>query len=138
MTLTLILLAIGNMLLLLAIRSLRAHRLKERYALLFLAVGLPFLALAAWPSAVGYVADWLGIDYHTVLLLAVTAFFLLMNFNLLSIVSLQERRIATLAQSVAILSQKRQGTAADTTSRPPLSLDGGEEHRQDIPLKRGA
>ncbi len=45
MTLTLILLAIGAMLLLMAIRSLRAQRLKERHSLLFALVGFPFLAL---------------------------------------------------------------------------------------------
>ena len=55
MTLTLILLAIGAMLLLMAIRSLRAQRLKERHAMLFALLGVPFLALAAWPNAVGWV-----------------------------------------------------------------------------------
>ncbi len=93
MTLTLILLVIGATLLLMAIRSLRAQRLKERHALLFALLGVPFLALAAWPNAVGWVASRLGIEYHTVLLLAVTTFFLVMNFKLLSIVSVQERRI---------------------------------------------
>lgn len=106
MTLTLILLAIGTTLLLLAMRSLRQHRLKERYALLFVATGVPFLALAAWPDAVGRLAAWLGIEYHTVLLLAVTTFFLLMIFKLLSLVSVQERRITSLAQLVAILHQQ--------------------------------
>ncbi len=106
MTLTLILLAIGTMLLLMAIRSLRAQRLKERHALLFVAVGVPFLALAIWPDAIGWMAARLGIEYQTVLLLAVTTFFLVVNFNLLSIVSVQERRIVCLAQMVAVMAQK--------------------------------
>ncbi len=134
MTLTLILLAIGNVVLLLAVRSLRRQRLKERYALLFGAVGIPFLALAAWPDAIGYVADRLGIEYQTVLLLAVTAFFLLMNFNLLSIVSVQERRINCLAQIVAILSQSQKGTAA-RSGQPPaasLPLDETEQAEKDV------
>ena len=62
MTHTLILLAIGNLMLLLAIRSLRAQRLKVRHALLFLFLGLPFFGLAAWPDAVGYVGALLGIE----------------------------------------------------------------------------
>ncbi len=106
MTLTLILLAIGNTLLLMAIRSLRVQRLNERHALLFAAVGVPFLALAIWPDAIGWLSGRLGIEYQTVLLLAVTTFFLVMNFNLLSIVSIQERRITSLAQMVAIMTQK--------------------------------
>ena len=112
MTLALILLGIGGLLLLLSVRSLRAQRLKERYALLFVAVGLPFLGLALWPKAVGYIAGHVGIEYHTVVLLAVTTFFLLMNFNLLAIVSVQERRITHLAQIVGILGQRRRATEA--------------------------
>ena len=122
MTLTLILLAIGNVVLLLAVRSLRQQRLKERYALLLGAVGIPFLALAAWPNAVGYLAQRLGIEYHTVLLLAVTVFFLLMNFNLLSIVSVQERRINCLAQIVAMLSQTQKGAATTSDQSPAAQV----------------
>lgn len=122
MTLTVILLAIGAILLLMAIRSLRAQRLKERHALLFALVGLPFLALAAWPNAVGWVASLLGIEYQTVLVLAVTTFFLVMNFKLLSIVSVQERRITCMAQLLAILTQR---------------LDGQRDRRRvALPLKR--
>ena len=122
MTLTLILLAIGAILLLMAIRSLRAQRLKERHALLFALVGVPFLALAAWPNAVGWVASRLGIEYQTVLLVVVTTFFLVMNFKLLSIVSVQERRIACMAQLLAILTQR---------------LDGQRDRRRAaLPLKR--
>ncbi len=112
MMLAIILLGIGGLMLLLSLRSLRARRLKERYALLFAAVGLPFLGLSLWPDAVGYVAGLLGIQYQTVVLLAVTTFFLLMNFNLLAIVSVQERRITDLAQIVGILRVRRRSAEA--------------------------
>ncbi len=120
MTLTLILLAIGAILLLMAIRSLRAQRLKERHALLLALVGVPFLALAAWPNAVGWVASLLGIEYQTVLVLAVTTFFLVMNFKLLSIVSVQERRIACMAQLLAILTQRLDGQRDRRRAALPL------------------
>ncbi len=120
MTLTLILMAIGAMLLLMAIRSLRAQRLKERHALLFALVGVPFLALAAWPNAVGWIASRLGIEYHTVLLLTVMSFFLVMNFKLLAIVSVQERRIACLAQLLALLTRKLDGERDRGGSALPL------------------
>ncbi len=106
MNLTLILVAIGNVLLLLGIRSLRTQRLNERHALLFVALGVPFLGLAMWPDAVGAMSRRLGIEYTTVLLLAVTTFLLLMVFNLLSIVSVLERRVVSLAQRLAILSSR--------------------------------
>lgn len=125
MNLALLLLGIGNVLLLLGIRSLRTQRLKERYALLFLAMGVPFMALAIWPDAVGALARRLGIDYQTVLLLAVTAFLLLMIFNLLSIVSVLERRVVTLAQRVAILRERVDDLddRADGAAEEPLALD---------------
>jgi hypothetical protein len=103
----LIVLTIGATILFMAIRSLRADRLKERYAIIFVLTGLPFLLLALWRDAVGYLANFLQIDYRTLALIAVTIFFLLMIFKLLSIVSVQERRITTLAQHVGILMHKQ-------------------------------
>jgi hypothetical protein len=112
MMLPIILVGIGALMLALALRSLRARRLKERYALLFAAVGLPFLGLALWPDAVGWVAALLGIQYQTVVLLAVTTFFLVMNFNLLAIISVQERRITDLAQAIGILGARKASAMA--------------------------
>ncbi len=135
MTLTLILLAIGNMLLLMAIRSLRAQRLKERHALLFAAVGVPFLGLAIWPDGIGWMAARLGIEYQTVMLLAVTTFFLVVNFNLLSIVSVQERRIVCLAQMVAMMAQKLHvGSAGgrDASSALPLERTGDKDEEKEV------
>ena len=135
MTLTLILLAIGNTLLLMAIRSLRVHRLKERHALLFVAVGVPFLALAVWPDAIGWLSGRLGIEYQTVLLLAVTTFFLVLSFNILSIVSIQERRITCLAQMVAIMAQKLSVDRAHDRGQPstlPIERDDGEDKEKEV------
>jgi len=135
MTLTLILLAIGNTLLLMAIRSLRVQRLKERHALLFVAVGVPFLALAVWPDAIGWLSGRLDIEYQTVLLLAVTTFFLVLNFNILSIVSIQERRITCLAQMVAIMAQKlsvdrEHGRGRSSTL--PIARDDDEASKKEV------
>ena len=102
-----IVLVIGATILLLAVRSLRAGRLKERYVLIFALTGLPFLVLALWRDALGYIANLLDIDYRTLALIGVTMFFMLMIFKLLSIVSVQERRITTLAQHVGVLMQKQ-------------------------------
>lgn len=102
-----ILIVFGLILLLLAVRRLRRYRLKERYALLFLFLGLPFLVLAIWPAAIDSVADALHIQYFTVMLLAISAFLILTVFELLTIVSRQDQRISTLAQLVAILQEKQ-------------------------------
>ena len=104
---SLILLLLGGSLFLLAVWRLRRYRLKERYALVFLLLGLPFFLLAVWPNAVAYVGQALGIDYRTVTLLCVSTLLTLMVFELLTIVSVQDQKITTLAQHVGILMEKQ-------------------------------
>ena len=97
----------GGILLVLAVRRLRTYRLRERYALLFGLLGLPFIALAVWPDAVGWVAQRLNIQYNTLALIGVSCFLFLAVFELLSIVSVQEQKITALAQLVGILMEKQ-------------------------------
>lgn len=104
---TLFLLVIAAAILTLALRSLRAGRLKERYVLLFAVTGLPFLFFALWPDAIVAVSDSLEIEKPTLLVLCVTTYFILTTFELLSLVSVQDRKIATLAQEVAIMRSAR-------------------------------
>src|SRR5579864_6486063 len=113
---TLFLATFGGLLLLLAIRRLRTYRLKERYALLFLLIGLPFVGLAFWPDGVAWMARHLGIQYNTLALICVSAFLFLMVFELLTIVSVQDQKITALAQLVAILMEKQK--LAEPEHRP--------------------
>lgn len=117
-----ILLGFGLTLLLVTIRRLRYYRLKERYTILFLLLATPFILLALYPRAVGVIARWLNIEYSTVALLAVTALFLILILELLTIVSVQDRKIQTLAQMVALLQNQTQGQGnrpAEPAHAPP-------------------
>ncbi len=116
---SLILLLFGGALLLLAILRLRRYRLKERYALVFLLLGLPFFALAAWPSAVGRLADFLNVDYRTLTLLGVASVLAMMVFELLTIVSVQDQKITALAQLVGILMEKQKLAEPEHTPGSP-------------------
>jgi fatty acid desaturase len=102
-----ILISFGFTVLFMAIRRLRAYRLKERHMILFVLTGLPFLGLAMWPAAMGWLGQLLSIQYFTLSLLCVTAFLILMVFELLTIVSSQDRKISTLAQMVGIMMEKQ-------------------------------
>ncbi len=113
-------LAFGILLFLLAVRRLRRYELKERYTLLFLLTGLPFFVLGLWPSGVGWLAHKLQIEYRTVSLLCVSAFLILMVFELLTIVSMQDRRIATLAQIVGIMMEKQGMSDRDRAADSPV------------------
>ena len=118
---SLILLILGGSLFTLAVRRLRQYRLKERYAIVFLLLGLPFALLAAWPNAVGQIAYLLDMDYRTVTLLCVAGFLTVMVFELLTIVSVQDQKITTLAQHVGILMEKQK--LAEPEHAPALSAD---------------
>ena len=104
---SLFLVVFGGLLLVLAIRRLRAYRLRERYALVFALLGLPFIGLAFWPDGVGWIASKLNIQYNTLALLGVAVFLMLLVFELLSIVSVQDQKITALAQLVGILMEKQ-------------------------------
>jgi hypothetical protein len=120
---SLILLLLGGGVLLLAVLRLRRYRLKERYALIFLLLGLPFFALAAWPNAVGTIAQFLDMDYRTVTLLGVATVLALMVFELLTIVSVQDQKITALAQLVGILMEKQK------LAEPEHSPAARDEHQ---------
>ena len=127
---SLILIAFGLTMCSIALRRLRLYRLKERYALLFIFLGAPFLVLAIWPAAVGKLSEVLHIQYNTVSLLCVTAFLLLMVFELLTIVSIQDRKINTLSQVVGILMEKQGLTSADLPQdrKSPLVQVDSQRH----------
>src|SRR5690242_9882692 len=118
-TRSLILLIFGGSLLVLAVWKLRQFRLRERYAVLFLIIGMPFLVLAWWPTGILWLSGHLKIDPNTFMLLCVSIFLILAVFELLAIVSQQDRKITTLAQMVGILMQKQGQQDRQPDAAPP-------------------
>lgn len=115
---SIILMGFGATVLLVAIHRLRKYRLKERYALMLILVGTPFLVLAVWQNTVGRIAEFLGIQYTTFSLLCVTAFLFVMIFELLTIVSVQEQKINTLSQMVGLLWDEKQARRGEEEEEP--------------------
>lgn len=70
-------------------------------------IGLPFIALAFWQDGVGWMATRLQMQYNTLALICVSVFLFLAVFELLTIVSIQDRKITTLAQMVGILMERQ-------------------------------
>jgi len=66
------------------------------------------MILAIWPRGVEILSSLLRIEQKTITLLCVTIFLILVVFELLTIVSVQDRKITTLAQMVGILMEKQQ------------------------------
>ena len=121
-----ILTLLGGTLLILAVARCGATSSRSAYALLFGLSGLPFLVLAFWPGAILLLGQLLHMEYFTVMLLCVSTFLILMVFELLTIVSQQDQRIATLAQTMGIV-QERQKELEHSARPATAMLDAGEK-----------
>jgi Uncharacterized conserved protein (DUF2304) len=129
---SLILLIFGGSLLLLAVRRLKQFKLKERFSLLFLLLGLPFLVLAVWPKSIEYLAHITHIEQATVMLFCISVFLILVIFELLSIVSVQDRKITTLAQLVGILMEHHKLVDRQHNGISPKDDPGQAERREEF------
>lgn len=108
------------LLILVVLELIRGRRLKERYALLWLATGAVLLVLSAWRDGLNTVASWFGVTgYPPAVLFAVaTLFILLVLLHYSTVLSRLTDENVELAQRIAILEQ-RVGRGDATGLRPP-------------------
>ncbi len=100
---------IASILLILVILELiRGRRLKERYALLWLATGVVLLVLSAWRGGLNTIASWVGVtSYPPAVLFAVaTLFILLVLLHYSTVLSRLTDENVELAQRVALLEEQ--------------------------------
>jgi hypothetical protein len=101
--------AVASVLLVLVVLELiRKRRLKERYALLWLATGVVLLVLSAWREGLNTIAGWLGVTgYPPAVLFAVaTLFVLLVLLDYSTVISKLADQNTILAQRLALLEEK--------------------------------
>ncbi len=126
---SLVLVGFGLLLLYLSLRRLRQLRMQERWMLLFFVTGLPFLVLAVWPDGIVWLSNQMNMEKPTLMVFCLGAFTILLLLKLFSIISVQQRQITTLAQTVGILRKQLDAIApkdaSDDTPTPPSqhSLD---------------
>jgi hypothetical protein len=96
------------LLLLIVLELVRGRRLKERYALLWIATGVVLLVLSAWRDALNTMAGWLGVTgYPPAVLFAVaTLFVLLVLLHYSTVLSKLTDENVELAQRVALLEER--------------------------------
>jgi hypothetical protein len=112
---------IASLLLILVVLELvRGRRLKERYALLWLATGVVLLVLSAWRGGLNTIAGWLGVTgYPPAVLFAVaTLFIFLVLLHYSTVISKLTDENVELAQRVALL-EDRVGRLRPTERRAP-------------------
>jgi len=100
---------IASLLLLLVVLELvRGRRLKERYALLWLATGGVLLVLSAWRGGLNTIAGWVGIETYppAVLFAVATLFTLLVLLHYSTVLSKLTDENVELAQRIALLEER--------------------------------
>ena len=113
--------AVSLLLLLVVFELIRSRRLRERYALLWLATGVVLVVLSAWRGGLNTIAGWFGVrGYPPAVLFAVGLLFVivvLLHYS--TVISELSERNLTLAQRLALLEQQLRETSAsqrgDTT-----------------------
>jgi hypothetical protein len=95
-------------LLLVVFELIRSRRLRERYALLWLATGLVLVVLSAWRNGLNTIARWLGVrSYPPAVLFAVALLFVvvvLLHYS--TVISRLTDQNMTLAQRLALLESR--------------------------------
>ena len=114
------------LLILIVLELVRGRRLKERYALLWLATGVVLLVLSAWRGGLNTIAGWLGVtSYPPAVLFAVaTLFILLVLLHYSTVISRLTDENVDLAQRVALLEQRMrvvEGEDAGRVESPSVS-----------------
>jgi hypothetical protein len=100
----LLVMAIVAFSLLFILRLVRQRKLKGKYALLWVSVGLFLGAFAIFPDVLVPIADWVGIAYEpAVFFLAAIAFLFLMVVHFSFELSRSEERTRILAEEIALL-----------------------------------
>jgi hypothetical protein len=95
-------------LLLVVFELIRSRRLRERYALLWLATGVVLVVLSAWRGGLNTIAGWVGVrGYPPAVLFAVAILFvILVLLHYSTVISRLNDQNVVLAQRLALLEAK--------------------------------
>ena len=109
--------------LLMILELIRSRRLRERYALLWLASGVVLLALSLWRGGTNTIAGWFGIrSYPPAVLIAVGALFVLaVLLHYSTVISRLSDQNTILAQRLALLEERIRRREADPGVEEPTA-----------------
>jgi hypothetical protein len=113
--------AIASVLLVVFVLELiRKRRLRERYAMLWLATGVVLLVLSLWRTGENTIAGWFGVkSYPPAVLFAVaTLFILLVLLDYSTVISKLADQNTVLAQRLALLESQLREKTGETAGFP--------------------
>ena len=110
------------LLLLIVLELIRGRRLKERYALLWLATGVTLLVLSAWRDGLNTIAGWVGVETYppAVLFAVATHFILIVLLHYSTVLSKLTDENVELAQRIALLEERVARVSAANEPRVPV------------------
>jgi hypothetical protein len=99
---------VSFLLVLVVLELIRSRRLRERYALLWLATGIVLTILAAWRTGLNTIAGWFGVrSYPPAVLFAVGILFILVVLlHYSTVISRLSDQNVVLAQRLALLEEE--------------------------------
>ncbi len=118
--------SIASVLLILVVLELiRSRRLRERYALLWLATGIVLLVLSAWRGALNTIAGWLGVSSYppAILFAAATLFVIVVLLHYSTVLSKLSDESTILAQRLALLERELQERSGSSAEALPTSSE---------------
>jgi hypothetical protein len=100
--------AVSLLLLLVVFELIRSRRLRERYAILWLATGLVLVALSVWRDGLNTIARWFGVStYPPAVLFAVGLLFvIIVLLHYSTVISKLSDQNTILAQRLALLESR--------------------------------
>jgi Uncharacterized conserved protein (DUF2304) len=110
------------LLILIVLELIRSRRLRERYALLWLATGVVLLVLSAWRGGLNTIAGWVGVTgYPPAVLFAVaTLFILVVLLHYSTVLSRLSDQNAILAQRLALLEEQVRAQESEEREGAPI------------------
>jgi hypothetical protein len=120
----------------LVVEMLRRKKLREKYAVLWLVVGVATLVLAAFPHWLNIVAEFVGVQLPSNLLFIMSILMLLgVCLHLSWEISVVEDETRTLAEEVAILRSQLEALPVSQPAAParPEARGHGESRIQAVP-----
>jgi hypothetical protein len=110
------------------LRLVRQRKLRGKYALLWVAVGLFLFAFAIVPDVLVPIADWVGVAYEpAVFFMAAIAFLFLMVVHFSFELSRSEERTRVLAEEVALLRARMDKSDPPSDRTPTAPVDEAPE-----------
>ncbi len=97
---------------------IRRRKLREEYALLWIAGSVAFLVFAAWPKLLFRIRDWLGVYYLTTVFILGFTFLCLTIIGLSAALSSRADETCRLAQRLALLEKRLEDLGAKAASPP--------------------